>query len=492
MPINRERANKYMRLLVWAILFSGIVFRIWVYCINRNLVQDEANVARNIFEREYGGLLGQLSYEQYAPPVFLWITKTITLVLGYSEYAFRLYPLICGFLALYLLYRVLGKLVDKMVIWYPVAILAWGFTFIRYSTELKQYMPDVLCTLVLLYMAITIDIVGKPKNRFILTWLLAGSIAIWSSMPSIFILTGVGAYYLLQCIEEKRYNLLHAIIIPGIAWMIQFALYYFLLLKGQANSSYLQGFHQPYFLQPVTSMENWQHDWHLLQSLIAIVGGYTGISVYFNLGCIIIGLAGFFYNSKAMGALFAIPLVGLLAAAFLGQFSLLDRVSLFIMPVLLVLIGYGMCVMFVRAKYAAIKALPQLIALISIISFAGICLKYPWRYEEVCEGLTFTRKHGIEQKNVFLYHGTVPSFIYYTTIHPKKNDFADYKTAGVLGYGMNTDSLAQMLPAGSYAFVYTNQGMEDYTFMNAGLEQNMKELDKLYKPSVRCFIVEKQ
>ena len=74
--------EKIYKWLAYAAILLGIIIRVSVYLQNRNLFIDEANVARNIYERGFADLATPLSYEQYAPPIFLWIVKFITVFMG--------------------------------------------------------------------------------------------------------------------------------------------------------------------------------------------------------------------------------------------------------------------------------------------------------------------------------------------------------------------------------------------------------------------------
>ena len=71
-------SSKILKVIAIAVVALGIALRVAVYLQNRDISMDEANVARNLFERDFAGLLKPLFYEQFAPPVFLWIEKAVT------------------------------------------------------------------------------------------------------------------------------------------------------------------------------------------------------------------------------------------------------------------------------------------------------------------------------------------------------------------------------------------------------------------------------
>lgn len=92
--------------LVWAAIGLGLVLRLAQYLSDRALWFDEAALALNIASRSYGGLFLPLDNNQGAPVGFLLVQKGVTDVLGYSEYAMRLFPLSCGVVSLFLFPRV--------------------------------------------------------------------------------------------------------------------------------------------------------------------------------------------------------------------------------------------------------------------------------------------------------------------------------------------------------------------------------------------------
>ena len=241
------------RLAKWVpyfIILFGLVLRLIVFIANHCLYLDELNVALNIHERTYGGLFTLLDYQQYAPPFFLSAVKLSTNIFGYSEFAFRLFPLICGLMSLWVFWQVLKEYVgDNAITWYSLAIVAVGFIYIRYSSELKQYSSDVLITLLLVLSAVRMDILKTTSVGFLLFWTALGVAAIWCSMPAVFVLAGVWAYYLYAVLRQRDYKKIFPLLLIAAAWFGAFGLYYIMLLKYQVRDPYLLRFHEGFFPQ---------------------------------------------------------------------------------------------------------------------------------------------------------------------------------------------------------------------------------------------------
>ena len=488
---------KLMRIIAWCILVSGVVFRIYIYLQNRNLIIDESNIAHNIYERGFKELATPLSYEQYAPPIYLWITKLSAIVFGFSEQALRLYPLLCGIGALYLMYRVLKEFTHETTIWYPLSLFAFAPIFIRYSSELKQYMPDVFISLFLIFAAIKINQFSKSKVRFILLWVLMGTVAIWASMPSVFILAGVGFYYFSQAVYTKEYKRLLPLFIIGGVWLIQFGIYYYTILSAQANSGYLQGYHQQWFLYATPSkMHEWQHNYDLFNLLMFQFEGDNPEIQYIhtmNLGLIIGGTLILITRAGAKAFLVLTPVIAMLIAAALNQYSLIPRVALFSIPLLIITIGYAF------GQMAVFKSALLKILFIGIGIFCGYnnlvysLNKNEFKYEEITAAMDFLQKNNVEGRGISVFSHSVPAFKYYTQIHPDSNKWDTIKNADLYPRNSDYDSLAyhmrflwkSNIPFG---FIYTNATELELRQHDQSFRKLMILEDSLVKPYVQSFI----
>ena len=131
-------------------LAAGCLLRLAQYLFDRSLWLDETFIALNILERGYRGLLGALDYNQGAPVGFLFLTKSLVLALGSSEYVLRLVPLAAGIASLFLFDRLCRVLLSDRSRLVAVSLLAVCDPLIYYASEVKQYASDVALALVLL------------------------------------------------------------------------------------------------------------------------------------------------------------------------------------------------------------------------------------------------------------------------------------------------------------------------------------------------------
>jgi len=436
LKLLEQRGATLFRWFILFLLLLGIVLRIIVWFQNRNLVIDEANVARNIFECNFQQLTQPLKYEQYAPPIFLWMEKTASLVFGFSEQSMRLYPLLCGIGALFALYKITHRLMPDSGAWLTIAVFSLGAIYVEYSATLKQYMPDAFIGLVLIWLALTTDYKQVSKGRFALTWLIAGSLAIWSSMPSVFILAGIGAYYALLLFKDRKAGWLLPSLLVVAIWLLQFMVYYFTILKPQAESAYLQNFHKDFFLHALpASKEEWAHNGERLYDLIGNMGGWTTIAMVSYILFLLTGLVQLARHDKPRFLLLAVPIAGVLFAAALHKFSLIERVVMFMYPLMLLLVGYGFSQLW-KLRYAAVRFVIFTAAMISVIGYARFPLYFNHNRlaYELTEGLDHLQQQGAHGNQLFVPGGSTATYVYYTSIHPDHQKYATLTGAYLLGW----------------------------------------------------------
>ena len=443
-----------LKYIVWGVLITGVLLRLAVYLQCDSLFADEADVARNIFERSYITLTQPLNYYQYDPPIFLWIVKTCTVAFGLSEYAFRLFPLFCGMLSLGVFYSVLKYFTNYRGAWYAILLLALGPIYIHYGNAIKQYVPDMLVWLTLVWLALKNEVSKKSNFKLFIIWAIAGSVAIWSSMPSVFILAGVGVYYFAEMVKEKDFSRLGFLLAAGIIWLGQFAFYYILILRPQANSEYLQNFHKNYFYYWPANFEILSNDVELFFSFIATAGGHLVLALLLNIACIIIAIFYWARVNLPRLLLVVIPLTAVLFAAALHQYTLIPRVTLFAMPLLLILIATGLQQLL---SFGPIffRLVIVVFAIINVVNFNAIKnFVTPMQQQEMKTNLDFLLEKQITGKELYVEQLAVPAYVYYTNIHPQKLHWAYLLGADTLNYGVNFDSLSKTFPAKS-AMLYS-------------------------------------
>ncbi len=469
-----QKLNNTMRVFVFAILALGILLRVLVYLQNRNLFIDEANVARNLFERGYLELLAPLNYEQYAAPLFLWCLKTCAQFFGYSEYALRLFPLLAGIAALYTAFLLFTHFVSYKAIWYPLFYLATFFVFIRYSSELKQYGSDMLMTNCLILLSLKTDIEKLSAPKFILILGLAGSLAIWLSMPVVFILFSVGVYYFVTLLQRKNYTKLIPLFTVALIWVAQFLVYYITILKKQANSDYLQNYHAGFFINalPHSKLE-FLHNWYLIRDQIISIGGGTFLAWVFHSILMIWGAVYLLRHKSKQAILILMPLGTTYVASAFHQYAFVERLMLFIMPLMMVLMACGLQQL-LNLNLWPVHIIVAILALINCSNHNNISLAYkPMQFEELTSELDFVKKQGIAGNELYVHHGARPAFIYYTQVHPDSYKWKDFENAHLVWWDVNYDTLIEHIH-GRSAFIFTSISEDEKNGFKDKLSHQMK------------------
>lgn len=488
-----DRFSNLFQLLAVAFILFGIVLRVVIFLQDRNLFIDEANVARNIYERSFWELALPLSYEQYAPPVFMWMLKLSAVCFGYDELSLRLYPLLASLVSLGLIYLVLKKLNGTLTAWYAVGLFVVSFISLRYSTELKQYISDVMVVLGLILVALHHELSHTSRRRFLITWIVVGTVGIWAAMPSVFVLFGVGCYYFVESILRKDNRGMATIVLTALFWLAQFAIYYALILQPQIDSNYLQGFHHDFFLIAwPQSAADWEHNRQLLTNLVQEAGGYNGYALNFNLAMLLLGTVAFFVKGGPKALLVVAPLLAVIFAAALKQYSLIIRVALFILPLLLILIAYGIDTLLrLKPKVLSLVFLPLGLFFIHELSSVKLMLR-GYETEQIVDAMHFVRQHGLRNgQGLYLHNGARPAFIYYTQMHPEKDQWKDIKDAHLLSWDANFEQLSRSADSLN-AFIFTSVDPAELKAKVEIIARYNQLIASLDKPGCHVYIYRKR
>lgn len=490
---NMLKKYRIEEVVCLVLVLIGIALRLYVYLENRNLIIDEANVTRNIVERSFLGFLKPLNYEQFAPPVFLAITKLSSILFGLSELSLRLYPFVCGVFSVWLYYKLLCKIIPGPGKWYPLALMVFTAFLVRYSTELKQYSPDVFITLLLIWFALKKDVLTMRPAKFLLFWVIAGSVVVWASMPGMFVLACVWTYYCIILLRSRQYKMIAKMVLMGTVWFAQFLVFYFTILKAQIEGDFLHDSHMQYFLFATPDkIEEWQHNWAVFSALMRLFEGLYPYVHDINTGFLIGGVIVLFRHSLEKFVLIVGPVILLCILAAVDQFTLMPRVALFSLPLIILLIGYG----YAQAFNVRWRVVPVLVSLLAIYATGCAIMRYqedPFKYEELTEGMQYVQDKKIPAAAVSIYHSSVPAFIYYTTLHPQKDKWTEIKDADRLKWNNSYDSIGwQMRYVWStrqpLAFIYTNCTEAEFEKRDKGISHYMELVEKMDKPYVKACI----
>lgn len=317
-------------------LTLAIVTRLITYIYNRSLFLDEAVLARNIFEKNWQGLLGILDNNQSAPIGFLLTSKFFVSLLGHSEYVLRLLPLLIAIIACILLYKVgqsiEARIVPLLMIWFATSNIN-----LRYATEFKQYSSDLMFSLLLLFIAI--QLLKNRDIRHVFIWTIASVIAVWFSHASVFVIAGIGLTVIVILFREKQWRVSGAFITGCFVAMLSFFTVYFNFYQYTASGTDLADTMQTYWVNDFFQLNlTW-----LIRFPFLI---FQFIAEFNNPILLVIIIFGFIIGLGQLDnkyiALILMPVLFTLIASNLTLYPLRNRFLLFILPGFMIIISAGL------------------------------------------------------------------------------------------------------------------------------------------------------
>ncbi len=181
---------KLLRWLAIGLIAVGVICRLTRYFLPFPISGDEAYVSLNLIDRDLVGLTRSLEYDQVAPILFLWAELAVTRLLGISELAMRLLPLLAALAALGLFWRLAWFTVPPLAALFAVGMLAVARWPIIMGAFVKPYSSDLLMALVLLVPAV--EWLRRPQQlRWLVVLALAAPVALLGSYPAVFIAGGI-------------------------------------------------------------------------------------------------------------------------------------------------------------------------------------------------------------------------------------------------------------------------------------------------------------
>jgi hypothetical protein len=406
--------NNIIPIIGISFLVIGIFLRFFLLLQNRNLIIDEANIIFNIVAKDYLDLINPLDYQQYAPILFLWLHKLVGYQLGFGEVAMRAPACLASVFALVLFYKTIKSVLANVWV-YPLYFLAIPFFFINYASTIKQYSFDLLFSCAILFLISQIIYLGQNNYKKILQFGRIASIAIWSSMPIIFIITSAICVLFWHNYRDKAN--LKLVIFVSMLLGVQFLINYFYLLAPNLHQPNLESFHGRYFLD----LYKWSQNCNNILSLITTPMGYTALAIIFHSLLITLGFRKLYLGHQKILTFLILPILFTLGAALFHKYSLIDRLLLFLYPFIITLMGFGLAFLFdtINNKYLRI-----VVVIICCINMINSSYYKNWTqtyyFHQITEGLKILKDKEIPGDKILVHHLTWPTYKYYTTLHKSK------------------------------------------------------------------------
>lgn len=418
------------------LLLLGMVLRLVVFYQNRSLFIDESNLARNIVEKNWTDFFQILDYYQYAPPLFLCIEKCSTWLIGANEYALRAWPLVAACLGLFLIWDISKRIkLEGYASLIPLAWMVFSPLLVRYSTEVKQYSTDVFVGLFLIWWVVRKGLpaslaTGRTRDELAtgwpahFSWALIGGLCVWLSMPSVFVLAGMGLLLVYEAWQRRaKAEIQRWLIVIGF-WLINFAGYYFLILSKDLEKQALIDYHSQYFF-PLQwyKWEAWLQAGTVFQSILRSAFGFTTLAY-------LVGGLGLLWGARRLWQtriflfwLLLSPVLICLAVSSLGFYSLIPRLTLFFIPLLWLIFAHAFSFSWEKSLFIPRRsALLPILGTIALLAILPLQHAYKYFYrplliEEIRPVLALTGAAYQTDDVVFVDHEAKPAFIFYQDLH---------------------------------------------------------------------------
>jgi hypothetical protein len=383
----------------------------------RSLGLDEARLAVNIAARSWGGLLRPLDLDQTAPPLFLWAERLAFLLSGRGDCALRFPPVAAGIAAALLVYPLARRFLERTEARLAALIAVFAPLLITYSNAVKQYSVELL-TAVLLILVFERALRPGASRRSVRAMLAAGVVAPWIALSSVFVLA---AAWLIQGAHATRgrAGAVRLALASAAVWGASAAAAYAAVYRPAARNPYLQRFWELAFVSPARdgfAAQAWKtledQVWGFLAGdplldrqpfLWPLRIGTIVVAILCLLGCRRL------LRSRGPEAVWWLtgPALLTLSASMLGLFPIAPRLTLFLLPGLIVLVVAGLSAIVPRGAAVAL-AIP-LAGLAIVRTFS---LEPPGHFQRLVRELKGRRLPG---EPVYVFARSLPPWIFYST-----------------------------------------------------------------------------
>lgn len=343
-----------------ALVAIGVLLRLEAWLFDRALWLDELFMIYDVLGRPLARCLEPLQNGQVASPLFILATQCVVKLFGDSERALRLLPLIAGCATLPLFAGLARRAVGPVAAVVATALVAISPVHVYYSADLKPYAGDMLFAVLLLRAGLdVIEADASNVGRHIRKLALLGVAAVAFSLPAPFVLLGVGATAIV--VRARRGDRRSALMLAaaGACWIALAAAQYWIALRPHHTNPDLSRYWRKEQAFPLASplAAAW---WAWLKhASLSVVNRPLGIGNQFSteapptapaLLAIVAGalvlLSG--RGRRVLAALLLLPVAGVIAAATLERYPFADRVVLFVVPSLALLLGVAIQALWTR------------------------------------------------------------------------------------------------------------------------------------------------
>lgn len=326
---------------------------------------DEAALALNIgpvslFDMGRPFVLGQV-----CPWLTMAVVKGLLAVFGETEATYRLFPLLSGLAGVALAYPLGRRLGGPWAGYIAMLVVGTSTFYVGYTSEFKPYTVDAGVAAAV--SVATLWVLGGPGDRRRVATLAGlGIIAVWLSLPSIFVLGACGLAVLLDA--QRRGLPRWPLLLMGAAWLLSFYLHFAVFVQQSELATspgvrqYWQRDMAPF---PPTSLSDLR--WYVgryfysFEVPLALSQRYVG-GLLFAAGAALLWRGGRRLELLVLLGPWALALV----ASAMGRYPPVGRLLIFMVPALAAMLGYTL-----TRLLLAPRRLLQVAGLVLVVGLIG-------------------------------------------------------------------------------------------------------------------------
>jgi hypothetical protein len=386
-------------------LVVGVLARLSQFSSGRALWLDEIQLCGNLLERSYGGLLEPLNYSQVAPTLYLFTLKACTDWFGMNVFSVRLPSVVGGLLLVLVFWWMARRMVGARGALWAVVMVALSQHLISYSGEAKPYSLDAFWTVLLVWLALRAE-PGKAAWKSTVPLALAGMVAVWFSYPSVFVIAGVGTAHLASALlqrEGKHFGILCVVYgLAALSFLVEYLVIMAPIQAHMGDIGYLDNYWRHGFMPfpPETMFElRWFRERPFL--FLDMPGGFTllGLALFVALA----GTLQLLFERPKHFFMVILPFVFTLLACGLRLYPFHGRMTLFLAPLLFLVMGHGFVALSEGGRKPAATALVLAVLLLAQPAVRAVRVaREPSRHHELDRVLHHVSLHWREGDRLYL------------------------------------------------------------------------------------------
>ena len=419
--------QRYDKTIIVLLFICGFAISLIQFLSDRSLWLDEANLSHSIIHRDAFRLLKPLGLMQVAPILFLQFEKLFSSLLPNSDYGLRIFPLLSYWLSIVFFFKIVKLIFNKnYLIIFGLSLFVLNPTLIYYSSEVKQYMSDVL-VLIIIYYVILKNYKHTKEMYFI--FIIAGVFGVFLSNVAPIILLSAGVY-LFYTSYTNNYSEIKYLIITFIIWGVSFCVYYFLFIHNHPTKDFMviYWYKAGAFLpgNPFTA-DFYIFLWIKSQMIIYKLFKFKHFGGVLIGVLLIAGVAKIIVQKKSnLIVLLLLPLITHLFLSSLNIYPFDKRLILYLTPLFIILILLGFQTVSDIVKLNLKQNIVKLSVLFIPLTIFALSKKkmFPYKVEEIKESINYINENIVSGDSLLLYYAAKPAFRYYQKIKyelPKSN-----------------------------------------------------------------------